>query len=96
MNNANFLRVFRIVAFVEGISLLVLFFVAMPMKYWLGMPQLISPVGMAHGLLFVAYVVLALLAKSVLRWSVKDLAIVLIASLIPWGTFYIEKKYLQD
>lgn len=96
MNNKNFLRVFRIIAFVEGISLLLLFFIAMPLKYWFGTPQLISPVGMAHGLLFVAYVILALFAKAVLRWSIKDLAIVLVASFIPFGTFYVEKKYLQD
>lgn len=96
MNNQNFLKIFRIVAFVEGISLLLLFFIAMPLKYLFNIPELVYPVGSAHGGLFVAYVVLALLGKVVLRWSIKDLAIVLIASFIPLGTFYVEKKYLKD
>lgn len=96
MDNEKFLKLFRIVAFVEGISLLLLFFVAMPLKYLFNTPQLISPIGMAHGLLFVAYVILACLAYAVFRWSLKDLAIVIIASFIPFGTFYVEKKYLKD
>ncbi len=96
MNNKNFIRVFRLIAILEGISLLVLFFLAMPLKYWFNTPQLISPVGMSHGLLFVGYVILASLAYAVLRWSIKDFVIVILASFIPFGTFYVEKKYLKD
>ncbi len=96
MNNKNFIKAFRMVALLEGVSTLLLFFVAMPMKYLFSSPQLISPVGMAHGLLFVAYVIFAFLAHAVFRWDTKTLVIVLIASLVPFGTFYIEKKYLKN
>lgn len=96
MNNKNFLRIFRIVAILEGLSLLILFFIAMPLKYWFGMPQLIYSVGSAHGGLFVAYVILALLGKMIERWRVLDLVIIVIASFIPFGTFYVEKKYLKN
>jgi integral membrane protein len=50
---------------------------------------------MSHGVLFIAYIFLALLIKKSQNWSFKDLFIVLAGSLIPFGTFYIEKKYLN-
>lgn len=59
------------------------------------MPQMVSVVGMAHGVLFLAYVVMAFMVYNELKWSLKRLAVVLLASIIPFGTFYIEKKYLS-
>ena len=50
---------------------------------------------MPHGLLFVAYIALAYLLKSDLKWSTKDFGVVLLASIIPFGTFYVDKKYLR-
>lgn len=96
MNNKTFLKTFRILAFIEGISLLILFLIAMPMKYMFDSPQLISPVGMAHGVLFIAYVIFTFLGKMTERWSVMDTIIILVASFIPFGTFYVEKKYLKQ
>ena len=52
--------------------------------------------GMPHGLLFVAYIVLAYLIKDDLKWNSKTFWAVLAASIIPFGTFYIDKKYLRD
>lgn len=89
------IKSFKFVAFWEGISLLLLFFIAMPLKYIWDMPQMVSVVGMAHGVLFLAYVVMAFMVYNELKWSLKRLAVVLLASIIPFGTFYIEKKYLS-
>lgn len=89
-------KFFKIIATLEGISLLVLLFVAMPMKYIFEMPQMVRFVGMAHGLLFIAYIVLAVMLFSEEKWPVKKLLIVCLASVIPFGTFYIENKYFKE
>ncbi len=96
MNNKGFFKTFRIIAILEGISFLLILFVSMPLKYLFDMPQLTFPLGMVHGFLFIAYVILTFLGKMIERWSIKVTAIIFVASFIPFGTFYIEKKYLQD
>lgn len=88
------IKLFKIIAFLEGVSLLLLLFIAMPLKYIWEMPQMVQVVGMAHGILFLVYIALAFMVYNELKWSLKTLAIVMIASIIPFGTFYIEKKYL--
>ncbi|NCT17975.1 MAG: hypothetical protein COZ75_12685 [Flavobacteriaceae bacterium CG_4_8_14_3_um_filter_34_10] len=88
------IKTFRIIALLEGISLLVLLLIAMPLKYIWDAPQMVSTVGMAHGVLFLMYVVFAIMVYSELKWVMKTLAIVMLASIIPFGTFYVEKKYL--
>ncbi|WP_295834568.1 DUF3817 domain-containing protein [uncultured Winogradskyella sp.] len=88
-------NIFRITAFLEGISYLLLLFVAVPIKYLNGDPQYVKLLGMPHGLLFVAYIVLAIWLKPDFKWSKKDFIIVLLASVIPFGTFYVEKKFLK-
>lgn len=90
------LRFFKIIAFLEGISLLLLFFFAMPLKYLFENPVYIRPIGMAHGLLFIGYIIIAIMLKFEESWNVKKFGIVAIASVVPFGTFYIEKKYLRD
>jgi integral membrane protein len=86
---------FRMVGFVEGLSFLVLLLIAMPLKYMAGFPQAVSVVGMIHGVLFVAYVILAIQLTFVENWGFKLLLILLIASLIPLGTFYTDYRYLR-
>lgn len=86
--------IFRITAFLEGLSYLLLLFVAVPIKYFAEDASYVKMLGMPHGILFVAYIALAILLKSDYKWSIKDFAIVLIASVLPFGTFYVEKKYL--
>jgi integral membrane protein len=90
------LRYFKIIAFLEGTSLLLLFFFAMPMKYIFENPSYIRPFGMAHGLLFIGYIIMAIMLKYKDNWSSKKFGYVAIASVIPFGTFYIEKKYLRN
>lgn len=87
---------FRIISFLEGASYLLLLFVATPIKYMWDDPQYVKMLGMPHGLLFVAYLVIAYLIKDQMKWDNKTLGIVFLASVIPFGTFYIDKKYLRS
>lgn len=89
------LKFFKIIALLEGISLLLLFFFAMPMKYAFDNPLYVKYFGMAHGLLFIAYVILAVMLKYEYKWTSRKLTIILLASVLPLGTFYVEKKYLR-
>jgi len=66
----------------------------MPLKYIWDNPALVRTVGMAHGVLFIAYIAWAIFIKEIKKWDLKTLGIVLLGSLWPFGTFYIENKYL--
>jgi integral membrane protein len=89
------LKFFKVVAILEGISYLALFSNMLFIKptnsdLYHG---LLYPIGMSHGVLFIGYVILATLLKKSQNWDFKTFAIIQLASLIPFGTFYIEKKY---
>ena len=88
--------IFRRVAFAEGISYLVLLFIAMPLKYGLDMPLAVKYVGWAHGVLFVAYIAFGGLAALKAKWSIQFSAVAFIASLVPFGTFWLDKKLAKD
>lgn len=88
------IRTFKIISYLEGISFLLILFVTMPLKYLMDMPEANKAIGMAHGLLFVAYVALAVFVKESKNWNYKTLGIVLTCSIIPFGTFWMDKKYL--
>ena len=89
-------NIFRIISFLEGISYLLLLFVAVPIKYFQGDTSYVKMLGMPHGILFMLYLVLAIVIQKQMKWRLKTLGIVLIASVIPFGTFYVDKKYLQN
>ncbi len=88
-------KAFRITAILEGISYLALFAVTMPLKYLADLPMPNKYVGYAHGFLFIAYIILAIVFWMEKKWSVKRLIILLVASLLPFATFYVDKKYLS-
>ncbi|MBE99103.1 DUF3817 domain-containing protein [Flavobacterium coralii] len=88
-------RFFKIIATLEGVSLLALLFIAMPLKYIWEMPEAVRIVGMAHGLLFVGYILLAIMLKVEQDWPWKKFLIICAASVVPFGTFYIENKYFK-
>ena len=88
-------NIFRIVSFLEGISYLLLLFIAVPIKYFQGDESYVKLLGMPHGILFMLYIVLAIVIKKEMNWDNKTLGIVLLASILPFGTFYIDKKYLR-
>ena len=81
---------FRKIAFIEGVSFLVLLFIAMPLKYLANRPMPVTVVGGLHGFLFVAFVIMALAAMSRYKknwvWLIKSF----IASIIPFGTFWMD------
>ena len=85
------IRMFRMIALAEGISFLTLLFIAMPMKYFLGMPEVVRVVGSIHGGLFVLYVGLLAMLHFRQRWSFMFSLYALIASVIPFGTFMLDK-----
>lgn len=88
-------NLFRLIAFLEGVSYILLLFVAVPVKYTLGDPGYVKLLGMPHGILFVTYVGFAFYFKQELNWNMKTLALVLLGSVLPFGTFYVDKKYLR-
>ena len=82
---------FRKLAKIEGLSLLLILFVTMPLKYFMDMPTPNKMVGMVHGLLFVAYVVFLFVIARKLRWSVQKILIGFLSGVIPFGPFIFEK-----
>jgi integral membrane protein len=85
----------RIIGFLEGISLLVLIFVAVPLKYFLDRPELVKLMGPIHGLLFCLFVFLTISVGVAYKWIFsKTTWKVLLACVIPFGTFYIDKYIL--
>ena len=89
-------RLFRIIAFLEGISYILLMSIGLYFKYQLGDPSYVKLLGMPHGLLFVSYLILAFLIKDDEQWGNKDFGIIMLASILPFGTFYIDRKYLKN
>jgi integral membrane protein len=88
---------FRLLAFLEGMSLIILVFIGMPMKYMAGNPALVKSVGPLHGLLFLFYVAYTFSIASTYEWKfTKTTWIVLLASFVPFGTFYIDHTILKN
>jgi len=83
---------FRIIAKIEGISYLLLFFVAMPLKYMAGILIATKIVGMIHGALWVSFLWLQMQASKERNWDIKFNIFAFIMSLLPFGTFYLDKK----
>ena len=85
------IRTFRITALTEGVSFLTLLCIAMPMKYFMGMPEAVRVVGLIHGVLFLLYVGLLAMLHVRQRWSFMFSLYALVASVIPFGTFMLDK-----
>ena len=89
------IKIFRFVALLEGVSYILLLFIAVPIKYLLNDPTYVKLLGMPHGILFVGYIIFTVIGKNNLKWSYLEFFIVSAASLIPFGTFYVDKKNLR-
>lgn len=87
---------FRIVSIAEGISYLLLLGVAMPLKYFAGLPEAVKYTGWAHGLLFVLYMLTGLDTAISERWSFKVIVLAFVASLLPFGPFVFDSVYLKE
>lgn len=82
----------RLISVVEGVSFLLLLGVAMPLKYLAGIPEPVSVVGAAHGVLFILYALAAAALMLALKWSPLWFVGAMVASVIPFGTFYIDAR----
>jgi integral membrane protein len=82
----------RYIGIAEGISFLVLLLIAMPLKYKFDWPYAVKYVGWAHGLLFVLYIIAVFAAIRAMRWGLKGVFLALIASLLPAGTFVLDRS----
>lgn len=94
MANKN-LKALRIIAFVEGISYLLLMCISMPLKYLYDMADFSFVVGLIHGCLYCLYVFYVFLVTLQLKWSFKKSFLAQIAGLLPFGTFWADKKLFR-
>ena len=86
------IKTLRWVGLLEGISFLLLIFIAMPMKYIWGNPILVKYVGMGHGVLFIAFLAVLFIVCEKQKWSIQIFILGLIASILPFGPFIFDKK----
>lgn len=87
---------FKWISYIEGISLLLLLFVAMPLKYFANIPEAVSIVGMAHGVLFIVYMLFVASYFFSRAWSFKTALLASIASVIPFGPFVFDNRILKQ
>lgn len=83
---------FRIISLTEGTSMLVLVFIAMPLKWIFELPDMVTYVGWIHGILFIVYVLVLFPTSRKLRWSFQNALFGLIASVLPFGPFLFDRK----
>ena len=89
------IKLFRLITLLEGSSYLLLLFVAVPLKYLMGDESYVKLLGMPHGVLFIAYIILSFVMRKKMNWNTTSFIIILLASIIPFGTFYVDKRYLS-
>jgi integral membrane protein len=86
------IRNLRVIGILEGISFLVLLCIAMPLKYMMDWPLAVKYVGWAHGLLFILYIPAVFLARKAMQWNFFQVLVALAASLVPLGTFFLDRQ----
>ena len=86
------INLYRKTALIEGISYLILLFIAMPLKYFFEIPDAVKYFGWIHGLLFLVFFVILVIAAIKYRWSLLRIGIYLIGSVLPFVPFYLDKK----
>ena len=87
---------FRVIALLEGISYILLMTIGLYFKYQLNDDAYVKLLGMPHGVLFILYILIAFLLRKQEQWSFVNFVIILLSSLIPFGTFYVDRKYLLN
>lgn len=89
------LKSFRLLSLIEGLSLITLLFIAMPAKYQFG-HDFVWPVGMAHGVLWLAYVLMSLAVSHLQRWSVWAWLLALLCSVLPFGFLLVDVRLRRE
>ncbi|WP_100330661.1 DUF3817 domain-containing protein [Bacillus xiapuensis] len=82
----------RFMGYFEGISLLILLFIAMPLKYGADMPEAVRIVGSIHGALFIVYCLVIAYVTLKIKWDIIWAAVSVIVAFIPFGNFILDKK----
>ena len=96
MSARTVLQQLRLVGFLEGMSFLLLLFVAMPLKYLAGAPLAVRIVGSLHGVLFLLFVVALYRAARKQRWPLGRAFLGFVASLVPFGTFVLDRSLRRE
>ena len=96
MEQKKLINYFRLIAIIEGISYLILLGIAMPLKYMADQPLPVKYLGWAHGVLFVIFCILLLQVWIKYKWTFIFVAGAFLSSLVPFGTFYLDKKIKQN
>ena len=91
-DGSTILKIFRLLSIIEGMSLIALFCVALPAKYYFGYFDIVWDTGMIHGILWMSYFVLSLVVSHMEKWRVTLWIIALVASVIPFACFFLERK----
>ncbi|PSL40282.1 integral membrane protein [Planomicrobium soli] len=88
----NALEQFRVMGFLEGSSLLILLFIAMPLKYGFDLPEAVSIVGAIHGGLFTLYCAAIVYVTFVVKWPFRFAIGAVIVAFIPFGNFVLDNR----
>lgn len=86
---------FRVITKIEGISFIILLFIAMPLKYMMGIPEATKIVGSIHGMLFILFIYTQFMASKSEKWGIKFDALAFILSIIPFGSFYLANRLVD-
>lgn len=86
----------RFVGIAEGVSFLILLLIAMPLKYVAGMPLAVTIAGSLHGFLFILLMVAMIRAGSEFEWQPKRYIEVVVAAVLPTGTFFLDRKLKEE
>ncbi|MGH7872977.1 MAG: DUF3817 domain-containing protein [Candidatus Binatia bacterium] len=86
----------RAIGLVEGVSFLLLLGVAMPLKYFAGLPQAVKVFGWIHGLLFITFCMVLLQARLDAKWNAWRTGTILAAALLPFGPFVIDGRLRRE
>jgi integral membrane protein len=90
------LRQLRLIAFIEGVSFLVLLFVAMPLKYLAGLPLAVRIAGSIHGVLFIGFVLILIWVSIARAWPFRRSLLAFVSSIVPFGTFVFDASLRRE
>ncbi|SDX91229.1 integral membrane protein [Micromonospora pattaloongensis] len=82
---------YRLIAYIVGVVLIALVVIGMPLKYLFDQPVVVETIGPAHGFLYMVYLVAAFDLARRGNWSLKRMALVMLAGTVPFVSFYAER-----
>jgi len=90
------MKSFRMISLIEGVSLLVLLFIAMPLKYKWGINEAVWYAGITHGTLFLIYLVMSLVTSHQQKWPVIKWLLIFLAGVLPFGFVLVDRKLKKE